>query len=162
MVYPPFPSSVYYERGLPAGFGLSLGYGIHGIELNGSDADDTDDTNHGPEVYVTKELYSAGDLFYVGAIAGADLNIVPRFDAFVQAGASASLYPVDWFYLSGSVRGGYLVGGTAGALLALGLGIDAPISVRLAGYVITPEIQSQALNAVYWPFGIQLDVSGKF
>jgi hypothetical protein len=159
MVYPPFPSSVYYERGLPAGFGVSAGYGIHGIELNDSDADDT---NHGPELYVTKELYSAGDLFYVGAIAGTDLNIVPQFDAFIQAGASASLYPVDWFYVSGSVRGGYLVGGTAGALLSLGLGIDAPFSVRLAGYVITPEIQSEALNAVYWPFGIQLDVSGRF
>lgn len=165
----PFPlliSSVSYRKGLPKGWEVSGGYGIHGFLVEeAGDTDDSDDLAHGPEIFVTKELVDTGGVFHLAATAGAELDIVPRFTPTTHLGIDMGVYPLKPLAIFGGVRGVYILGGTPGMLVHAGVGFDAAIQAKLSFYATPVEIaaiNSSGGTEIFWPVGAVLEAGFRF
>jgi hypothetical protein len=162
-VYPiPLLAAAQAGFGLDGGWEIEGGYGAHGLRLGETDAEDA--TLHGPQLFVTKALLPPEDLFGVSATAGVEANLVPEFDAVFHLGPNVGVYPEEWFTVFAGVRGVYVTGGQPGALIHLGLGIDGPVQVKLAGYVTPFAVSEERPTGpdVFWPYFVSLEVGGRF
>lgn len=147
------------ELGLGEGWQVGAGYGIHGIQLGDSE----EDTLHGPEFSIRKEIVDVDGVFYLDAGFAVDINVVPEFDATIFAGPSLGLYPVDWLAIFVGAQGGYLIGGTPGLMIHGGLGVDGPLYLLLSAYGAPIALTRQADGpAVYVPIGINASVGARF
>jgi hypothetical protein len=163
-IYPlPFLASANYRSGLGGGWEVMAGYGIHGLLITDEETDD--DTAHGPELFITKQLVNADNLFYLSGTAGTEVNVAPRISVTTHLGADMGVYLLPSFTIFGGVRGSYVVGGVPGVLTHLGLGFDGPLQLKAAGYFTPLEIGTAAgapYPEVFWPFGVVVEAGARF
>lgn len=144
---------------------MAGGYGLHGITVDSADSEEEDDTLHGPELFVSKELVNANTFFYLSATTGAELDISPRFSPTTHLGVDMGIYPLGLLTVFGGVRGVYILGGKPGLLSHAGLGLDGPFQAKLSFYITPLEVA--AINStggaeLFWPVMAIIEVGARF
>lgn len=160
MLFVPLPGQIAVSRGFEGGWQGTLGWGAHGFIVDNEESDnDADDTLQGPEVYVTKSLFNANDSFQISATAGSDINVVPEFDALIQARLNLGWHPWDWFTIYANGGAAYVTASNQFApIVGLGLGFDGRFVFKIGAYVSPEQTESQR-SADYllpWYYGLQL------
>ncbi len=165
LVYPGLlPVSAYLKHGFPGGWQVTAAYGIHGLS-HSSSSSTSSGAMQGPELAVTKQFLKIGEFFYLGASGGADIDITPQFTAMLYAGLDAGLYPTKWLSLYAQAKTAYILSGSPGILLAAGLEVGAPFTVKLAGfYTPVPIAQGTASSSgqIFVPVGVMASLGYRF